>query len=138
MTHEKILDNEEVQLFGHLIIGLKSNDEVVEKTLSDECIATAKITLLKNNSKNRLIIDLSGYNNSELEYSGCLEFIETWRSLSDILDIILYIEDSVEFLDFPLEIESQEKTIKLNGLTHSKYEDMVLTLDYLNCDIEKE
>ena len=138
MTDEKVIDNEEVQLFGHLLIGIKTESGIIEKRLSDECIATAKLNLLKNNSKNRLIIDLSGYNNSELEYSGCLEFIETWRSLSDILDIILYIEDSVEFLDFPLEIESHGGTIKLSELTHSKYEDMVLTLDYLDCDIEKK
>ena len=132
---ENVNINTDSKIYADIVLGIKEDDRTTKKILSETSITTMPIELINKGDRVTLILDMSDYGEDELLYRGCNDLIDNWYFLERVLEVVLYLDESVNFLDFPMEVENQTETLFLKSLIGGKLNQNILTLDFLNCDI---
>lgn len=126
--------NKERKFYTHILVRVKKENKDIK--INESCITTAPVSITQEKGIAIVTVDTSKYNEEEKLYSGCYDLIDAWKELGDILEIISYFKDDIEFLDFPMEIECNEYNLELKSLVTSTFENGILKLQYLECDIK--
>lgn len=126
---------EERKFYTHILVKVKKEDKKIK--INESCITTAPLAITQEKGVSVVTVDMNNYNEEEKFYRGCYNLIDAWEELGDILELISYFKDDIEFLDFPMEIECENYNLELKSLVTSTFEDNILRLEYLECNIQK-
>ena len=122
---------EEVEFFTRILLGIKGNGDV---EFGGFIPTKAFIDIYEDEDGAYVVtVDMSEYSDEEFVINGCSDLIDAWCNLSSMMEVLPYMDENVQYLDFPLEMEKVDKGERwcYSNITEATLDNNKLELRYL-------